>query len=569
MPIKLFTKHRLLTTVIPILLFSATLAGNWSGLLHFVRRTVADASQWSGRPFRGNGEHTDAPRELAERFISSGATLYYCPITADGTLQPADRSVHLALSWALSPRPVRFGNKEDVGNSDAIIASRYLTHGFSGYSCVATNQEAALWRRGEANLSKPEPREASQVLPAWREAIGLTFVCLLLLGIVNWAQTKCCADVQSSVAPNTKPPIATINRVSLLVVSLFFIGLTIATLTHTFLAPTGLGVYGGKAKLLYLSSGVPHNFFTDPAFSSYQPAYPPALAILTLLAYYIAGGCGEWLTQLIPAFAMALVLWLTIGKSGKAAWVWLWIVAAFTSKHVMQMATFYYAEPLAALCVVSGWLFLRQKKGDWRGVILLGMSGLFKNEGLIYLLAVWLAFGIRALPGICKDKSGFVKTTSGIFKWLGCFVVAASLPLAWHVVCRLAGATLYDYAPIWHPEKSKFLMALWHLLKTAFLQPWNYGFAYPLAVLIIVVVFWQYHRGRFHRSMIERHPLANIFVAALVPVICLPIFAVIYSFSCAPSFSWHLKSSAVRLLWVPSLPLLAEICRWHPNNTKK
>jgi hypothetical protein len=68
-------------------------------------------------------------------------------------------------------------------------------------------------------------------------------------------------------------------------------------LSHTFVAPNGPGVSGGRAKLLYLSSGVPDGFFTDPARSTLQPAYPPGFALLTLGCYGLAGGCGEWLTE--------------------------------------------------------------------------------------------------------------------------------------------------------------------------------------------------------------------------------------------------------------------------------
>ena len=41
-------------------------------------------------------------------------------------------------------------------------------------------------------------------------------------------------------------------------------------------------------------------------------------------------------------------------------------------------------------------------------------------------------------------------------------------------------------------------------------------------------------------------------------IICLGAFAFVYSLSKAPDFSWHLWSSASRLLWVPSLFLLSE-----------
>jgi len=56
-----------------------------------------------------------------------------------------------------------------------------------------------------------------------------------------------------------------------------------------------------------------------------------------------------------------------------------------------------------------------------------------------------------------------------------------------------------------------------------------------------------------------------LLAAALVPLVCLLLMAFVYSLSLAPSFNWHLSSSAARLLWVPSLLLLAEVCLHFPG----
>ena len=71
------------------------------------------------------------------------------------------------------------------------------------------------------------------------------------------------------------------------------------TLCHTLSPPNGLGVSGGRAALWLLSGGVPEGFFSDPALATFQPSYPPGLALLTLGAWGAAGGVGEWLTQLL------------------------------------------------------------------------------------------------------------------------------------------------------------------------------------------------------------------------------------------------------------------------------
>ena len=78
-------------------------------------------------------------------------------------------------------------------------------------------------------------------------------------------------------------------------------------LSHTLVAPNGLGVSGGRAKLMYIAGGMPPEFFTDVARRTLQPAYPPGHALITLGCYGLAGGCGEWLTQLVGVVAGALV----------------------------------------------------------------------------------------------------------------------------------------------------------------------------------------------------------------------------------------------------------------------
>lgn len=137
------------------------------------------------------------------------------------------------------------------------------------------------------------------------------------------------------------------------------------------------------------------------------------------------------------------------------------------------------------------------------------------------------------------------------FSWLKRLIVAATLSLAWHVACRMAGATLYDYASISEPDCAQFFAALTHLLKLAFLEPWRYGFAYPIAAVTIVV------RIIRRKSICEN----DLPVVSLAAFFCLITFAFVYALSRAPDFAWHLDTSAARLLWAPSLLVLAEAGR--------
>ncbi|NLC81638.1 MAG: hypothetical protein GX748_10685, partial [Lentisphaerae bacterium] len=278
----LFNVRRSLPTVVFFLLFAATLVGNWGGLRDFVKNTARNATEWNGRAFHGNGEHTDALRELAEQVVPPGEAVYYCVGSADGSLQPAERSIHLALSWARSPVPVRFGNPDGVGDASVIIVSRFLRVDFPRYRRIAENDSAVLWRREDIAADSMDIGRIASALAPWREAAGVVFVCALVGVFVWWMRPVHMKNNGRWSFPCVCLPSFTAQTFLVACIVAFFVFAATAALTHTFLAPTGLGVYGGKARLLYLNGGIPDGFFSDPAFSSYQPAYPPGLALLTL-----------------------------------------------------------------------------------------------------------------------------------------------------------------------------------------------------------------------------------------------------------------------------------------------
>ena len=98
-------------------------------------------------------------------------------------------------------------------------------------------------------------------------------------------------------------------------VACIFIVYAAFALTHTFVAPTGLGTVGGKAKLLFLSKGFPYGFFTEPSFMLYQPPYPPGGALFLLLGYVISGGCCEWIVQVVNCCLAVLLLGFLLSRS--------------------------------------------------------------------------------------------------------------------------------------------------------------------------------------------------------------------------------------------------------------
>ena len=527
--------RHLLLSAIAALFFAATLAGNWTSVRDSAIRAARDWTSWSDRGYRGNGEHTDAYRELVEKNVVRGGRLYYRPCSQDNRLTPAERSIHLALSWVMSPAPVRFGDAKCAVDEPVIVVSRFLDVEFPGCWLAAENDEAAIWQSGElpADEKSASCGALSSVSP-WRELIGVIAVCSLIAVFVWWVLPGDCTG-HCGIAGACVGSIA------------FFAFATVLTLSHTFVAPTGLGVYGGKAKLFYLFGGIPAGFFTDPAYSSFQPAYPPGLAFLTLVAYWVAGGCGEWLTQLIPVFVTALTLGLVLKDGSSSFWVLFLAFAAFLGEQTLQVSTFYYAEPFVALLALLGWMHIKKNKEGHSGWIVLGVAGLFKTEGLIVLLAIWLSFVACALKAECAK---FVSRV--LFKWGWRLALAMALPLAWHLSCHLAGATFYDYAPMWDFDFARFGAAAEYLLEAAFLEPWRYGFSYPMALAILIfalVSIFTEGRGRIPVSLIA---------ASASSLICIVLFALVYSYSRVADFQWHLWSSAARLLWVPSLFVLLE-----------
>ncbi len=496
-----------------------TLVANYGGLRSLVGSARKAVVTLGANEYRGNGRHTDAYRELVERFVPNGTDVYYCCDSHDGGLQPAERSIHITLSWAASPRPVRFGNADGFGGAGAIVASRFRRVEFPGFWRVAENDCAALWlKEGVAPKNEDSPPSVS---PA-REAVGVGVVGLLVLafgcfavrgggGSIDWGAWFCAAIV-----------------------------LVIAgglALTHTFIAPTGLGVWGGKAKLLFLCGGLPDGFFTDPARAPLQPAYPPGLTLLTLLAYAVSGGCGEWFTQLVVVFAASALCALLCSRTESWA-ARLWVLAALLTPLSLRMASLYYAEPFVAFLVLAGWMRIRRGRGVLSGWILIGAAGLFKNEGIVLCLVCWAA--LRLTDG---------RRTAPLRGLLAALV----LPCAWQVGCRLMGGTLYDFAAPWQPDFACLWTAAVFASRAAFLRPWDYAFAWSFAALLLA--FAPFRRLFAAKCADER----GLRAAAVAACSALVSFVYVLSLSRAPDFDWHLSTALPRLLWIPSLLLLVEI----------
>ena len=311
-------------------------------------------------------------------------------------------------------------------------------------------------------------------------------------------------------------------------------------LSHTFTSPNGLGVFGGKAKLLYLARGAPEGFFTDAAWAALQPAYPPGFALVTLGCYGLAGGCGEWLTQILPCVFSALACLLfacgcvrhvpaedgvTVTASVFFA---LWVTAIFLGAPSLWVTSLYYAEPMMVLLLLAGVDAVLRGRDPVPGWMLVGGCGWVKNEGLLFLPLLWCA--LRWAEG--RERAPVRGLLLGL-----------ALPVGWLVWSRLHGATLYDYAPVYLPDIRQVGMAAAETFRLAFLEPWRYGFVFPLACFVPFIPRYRTKRALAGLAVLLGYTLAMWWILGI---------------SRASDFEWHLLSLE-RLLWAPALLALFQM----------
>ena len=421
-------------------------------------------------------------------------------------------------------------------------------------------------------------------LAGWMLAIG----GLLVAGCVGFAPTVCSAVAIAAVAavrrsagsacaanapcrdaPRTPGTPRETTMATALAIAWTALALCV-TLCHTLSPPNGLGVSGGRAALWLLSGGIPEGFFSDPALATFQPSYPPGLALLTLGAWGAAGGVGEWLTQLLALAPFCALLGLLLSRTpGFAAKFW--IFALFCTGTALNLASLFYSEGWMLLFLAAGLSRLRWARPAGAGTgdvflswFLVGFSGFFKNEGMLFAGLLWIV--VRCFRG--RRSAPLPALLAGL-----------APALAWIVFSRWHGGALEDYAPLWAPDGGRFLFALGRVLRDAFLAPWATVFAWPLATAVAVASGVRRFAGskpaspaafegsarsesapsqetpRSLRSSREnttpRTPRETNTAreAAALLLLCVPVIAFVYSLSRAPDLDWHVWSSLPRLLW--------------------
>jgi len=396
------------------------------------------------------------------------------PVFRDATpftrLPPAPEDAYAAYS---ARRPS--GTRVTVWRTDDSASPSGLSRSIVlrlGWMCGFTNVVETRTRPAEGAFVIPVPfdvdgtfstddpsarSETAVPVPVWREAVGLLVplsVSFLLLFLLHFADRS-----SDCVFPFVRLP-------SCLSALLLFISLSYLALSHPFVGPSGTGVCGGRAAYAYAIGVWPFAVEPGSALAYAETAYPPLQAVLTWISFVLAGGCGDWLTQL------GAVIWWTTAYAAACTCtdgsrrVCIVLAPVFLSAPMCFSVAAYGMEPLMLAFVLTG--FACVLKGKTWGWILIGSSALVKNEGLF--LAVALYAGWRVSGG----RRGFFPLLIGLVP-----------AFAWHVVCRFLGATLNDCGPIWAVDVVRGGQAVLAAAEELFLRPWRYGclaYLLPFAV---------------------------------------------------------------------------------------
>ena len=433
-------------------------------------------------------------------------------------ITPIERSRLVAMTWERAPAPIAtVAAKGDLKEVDVVLASRWIPRpaqewlGEAGFSVSATNEFVCTWSGAgavgrDAEVGAPRVSRAREILALAVELALMLFAVVLV------------------------SPLRNIGKLQIAAATLVAVAMGAVALSHPLLAPNGLGVYGGKAKLLYECGGSPESFLNSAGGMALQPSYPPGLTLLADLHFLLSGGCGDRLVQLVVVFAMtALCLTLLRGASRPSRA--LPIVLFCVSPLAIRMTSGFYAEPFVALPLVLGW----QTMGSGRlfvGALVMGMAGLFRLEA--------------GAAAVIFAACGCV--VRGNFRTKLIVVVSAVVPtLIWIATCRLLGyGGLTDWNVTMMPRFEQVVYAALVVLNSLWKQ------SIPVFVLLFLV-------RPDERRVCSREVLLCILPVALlgcaIPLVC--------GFYDAPYAKWMMDNTIPRLIWyllpVPMFVMVSQL----------
>ena len=432
-------------------------------------------------------------------------------------ISPVDRSRLIAISWERAPGHVSLvGASGDFKAFDSILSSRWHSEPTGkrledeGFSAVSTNEYVKTWcRKGVMSREmQSSVSPVSRIREVFALIVEMGLVSLVLICIWGWRR---------------------VNGFAVCVSLLIAACLGFAALSHPLLAPNGLGVYGGKAKLLFECGGIPESYLKSVGGQVLQPSYPPGLTLLAYLHFLLSGGCGDRLVQLVVVFAMAVLCYVTLSEKYDRRYA-LPVTLYILMPVAIKMAAGFYAEPFAALSLVLGQVLI------WRGqcicgALMMGSAGLFRPEAGI------VAF-VFVLSSCLRRKSlavGFAMSAMSV------------LPtLSWCAISKVFGfGTLQDWDLAVIPDFQQIGCAIVCEAK-ALLE-----MVIPVAAMVFV----------FRHNGCQR--VNHFAYDALVPSwILLLMISLACGFYTSSNAGWMMDNTIPRLVWyIMFVPLSAFVIR--------
>ncbi len=487
-------------------------ASRWLAVLALVAyclwRSIAAAAAYFGSADAYS--YLSAWRSAA-RDAPSGRLALLC---ADAhNISPVERSRMVAMSWERAPSPLDvIDQTSDLEAVDCVLSSiwhpapigRRLES--SGFSAVSANEYVKTWSRASDSRYIPcrRPLGASihrEIAALAVELQLLLIVFALFLGLrdIRWWKL---------IAP-------------IVVASV----LGAVALSHPLLAPNGLGVYGGKAKLLFECGGMPGEFLNSAGGMALQPSYPPGLTLLAYFHFALSGGCGDRLVQMLVVFAMAALCLVMLRRAARPLDAL--PVALFCLSPVsVRMTSGFCAEPFAALMLLLGWNAIC-RGSLFAGALALGLAGMFRPEAGV--VAAIFALGACFVRGGIQGKI---------------FAIALSVAptVVWVAASRLLGyGRIADWNFCIAPNLGHVAYAVWCEAKALGM------FVVPIAAVAFLV------------RPFCKPCLAQDAVSALVPMlVLLAAVPLACAFHTSRHSQWMMDNTIPRLLWyISAVPLAA------------
>jgi len=473
----------------------------------------------------------DRNRRAVERYVPEGEMVYLYRNDMQSRPSQIFRSIFLSTAWATGAgrlKETRHLNGEEryvltgptFSRPDSLVGDcRYV-------ELKSDSATGPLWVREDAPVRLAQ---AKIVISQWREMAGLMIPVLIALVLFWWGVRRI--------------PDKMVFAASCIV----FMVVAIVSMSHHISGVCGLGVFGGRARML-VERGWDFTSLADASAGEYfQSAYPPLFAVITALEFMVTGGFGERLVQLSSplfwtvSFAVLACALREEGERGTVPLVLL--LCAMLVRPIVVAVGNFYAEPLLLLLLGCGWVRLR--RNDALGWLSIALTGLVKNEGLLYLLAMVVWQMVRK-KRMCLSRKEFVLIGIGL------------MPVcAWHLGCRYLGARLYDYAMPWDPSISHGLLAALTIIEELFMHPWRCPFLVTLGCVFVIVVVASRHMNIVTDAKIG---LRDVFPSVVLFLTFVTALCYVFALSRAPDFRWHVSSVPRLLVPIGILALCDMIC---------